>query len=230
MDLSYPPFETIAPDGKPTGISVEIAKALAEHLGRPLKIENISFAGLIPSLNSGKVDVIISSMTATDERRKSVDFSDPYLTTGLCLLIAKDSPIQNIDDADQPGKTLAVCKGTTGEVYAANKVKNARVLILEKENLAVLEILQGKADAFLYDQMSTWKNWQKHPEATRALLEPFQKESWAVVLRKGDDPLREQVNRFLSDFREKGGFERLGDQFLGDQKKAFKEKGISFYF
>lgn len=230
MDLSYPPFETIAPDGKPAGISVEIAKALAEYLDRPVDIQNISFPGLIPSLNSGKVDIIISSMTATDERRKSVDFSDPYVSTGLCMLVPKDSAIESIQDADQPGKTVVVIKGTTGEVYATQKIKHARVLILDKENLGVLEILQGKADAFLYDQMSTWKNWQKHLEATRAILKPFQKEDWAIAIRKGNEDLREEVDTFLQDFREHGGFERLGDQFLGEQKKAFREQHIPFYF
>ena len=94
MELSYPPFETIGPDGKPAGISVELAQGLADGLGRPLVIENISFPGLIPSLKSGKIDVIISSMTATPERAKAVAFSDPYLTAGLAALVPAASTAQ----------------------------------------------------------------------------------------------------------------------------------------
>lgn len=230
MDLSYPPFETIDPSGKPTGVSVEIAEALAKSLGKTLRIENIPFTGLIPSLQTGKIDCIISSMTDTPERRTSVMFSDPYLDTGLALLVSKDSSIHGLADLDQPGRTMAVRQGTTGEVWARANIKNAKILALEKEAAAVLEVVQGKADAFLYDQMSIWKNAQEQLEKTRALLAPIRKEQWAVALRQDDTALLEKINTFLRDFRSTGGFEKLGDKYLGDQKAAFREQGIDFYF
>jgi polar amino acid transport system substrate-binding protein len=230
MDLSYPPFETIDPAGKPTGVSVEIAEALAKSLGKNLRIENIPFTGLIPSLQTGKIDCIISSMTDTPERRSSVAFSDPYIGTGLALLVGKNSTASSMADIDQPGKTLAVRQGTTGEVWARANIKNAQILALEKEAAAVLEVVQGKADAFLYDQMSIWKNAQEQPEKTRALLAPVRKEQWAVALRQDDTALLEKINAFLRDFRAAGGFEKLGDKYLGDQKAAFREQGIEFYF
>jgi polar amino acid transport system substrate-binding protein len=230
MDLSYPPFETIDPAGKPTGVSVEIAEALAKSLGKNLRIENIPFTGLIPSLQTGKIDCIISSMTDTPERRSSVAFSDPYIGTGLALLVGKNSTASSMADIDQPGKTLAVRQGTTGEVWARANIKNAQILALEKEAAAVLEVVQGKADAFLYDQMSIWKNAQEQPEKTRALLAPVRKEQWAVALRQNDTALLDKINAFLKDFRAAGGFEKLGDKYLGDQKAAFREQGIEFYF
>ncbi len=76
------------------------------------------FSGLIPALKTGKIDLIISSMTETPERAQSIDFSDPYLNTGLCLLVKKDSPIQGIGDVDRPGVTVVVKQGTTGQAYA----------------------------------------------------------------------------------------------------------------
>jgi polar amino acid transport system substrate-binding protein len=230
MDLSYPPFETIDPAGKPTGVSVEIAEALAKSLGKNLRIENIPFTGLIPSLQTGKIDCIISSMTDTPERRSSVAFSDPYIGTGLALLVGKNSTASSMADIDQPGKTLAVRQGTTGEVWARANIKNAQILALEKEAAAVLEVVQGKADAFLYDQMSIWKNAQEQPEKTRALLAPVRKEQWAVALRQNDTALLDKINAFLKNFRAAGGFEKLGDKYLGDQKAAFREQGIEFYF
>ena len=230
MDLSYPPFETIDSSGNPTGVSVDLAGALGKHLGRPVQIENIPFTGLIPSLKTGKIDCVISSMTDTPERRTSISFSDPYLTIGLALLVAKNSPIQSITDVDQPGKSLAVRQGTTGEVWARANLKNAKIIALEKEASAVLEVVQGKADAFLYDQMSVWKNASEQAGTTRALLSPVQKENWAVGLRLGNEPLRGQINEFLKSYRASGGFERLGDKYLGEQKAAFREQGLSFYF
>jgi polar amino acid transport system substrate-binding protein len=82
MELSYPPFETFDEQGKPSGVSVDLASALGKYLHRDIKIENIPFVGLIPSLKTGKIDLILSSMTVTAEREKSIDFSDPYLSTG----------------------------------------------------------------------------------------------------------------------------------------------------
>jgi len=230
MDLSYPPFETIDARGEPAGVSVELAKALARYLNRPLRIENLSFTGLIPSLQNGRIACVISSMTDTPERRESIAFSEPYLTIGLALLVGKNSALASFSDVDQPGKTLVVRQGTTGEVWARKNLSKATLLSLDKENTAVLEVIQGKADAFIYDQMSVWQNAQKNSGTVRAILQPIQKESWAVGLRKDDIKLRTEINSFLKQYREQGGFEKLGDIYLKDQKAAFAKEGIPFYF
>jgi len=230
MELAYPPFEMRDERGEPAGVSVDLARALGEQLGRPVEIQNLPFDGLIPALKTGKIDLIISSMTATPERAQSIDFSEPYLKTGLCLLVAAKSDIQSIADADKAGRRIAVKRGTTGHLYAMRALKSARPLLLDNENACVLEVVQGKAEAFIYDQMSTFKNWRKNPDTTRAILAPFQQESWAIGLRKGNDDLRAKVNAFLAGYREKEGFEKLGDKWLGEQKAEFKKLGIPFYF
>jgi polar amino acid transport system substrate-binding protein len=230
MELAYPPFEMIDPQGRPAGVSVDLAQALGQYLGREAQIVNIPFDGLIPSLQTRKIDLIISSMTATPERAKSIAFSDPYLTTGLCLLVGKNSPIQSIEEADQPRRTVVVKRGTTGHIYAANHIKNARLLVVDKEDACVLEVVQGKADAFIYDQISTYENWRRNQETTRPILKPFQQESWAVGLRQGDAELLGDVNHFLKDFKDRGGFGQLGDRYLKDQKEAFRKLEYPFYF
>jgi polar amino acid transport system substrate-binding protein len=94
----------------------------------------------------------------------------------------------------------------------------------------VLEVAQGKADAFIYDSLSVYQNHKRHPDTTRAILQPFREETWAVGLRPGDEALRDDVNTFLKEFQAAGGFEKLGDEFLPEEKAAFKEQGIPFYF
>jgi polar amino acid transport system substrate-binding protein len=230
MELAYPPFEMTDEKGAPKGVSIDMANELGKALGKKVIIQNTSFDGLIPALKTGKIDLIISSMTITEERKQSIDFSDPYLTTGLCLLVGKKSSIMSITDLDKSGITVAVKKGTTGHIYATQKIKNAKVLVLDKEAAAVLEVVQGKADAFIYDQMSTYQNWKRNQDSTRALLNPFQQEKWGIALRKGEDQLKSQINQFLKSFRAQGGFERLGDTHLKEQKEAFKELGYPFYF
>jgi polar amino acid transport system substrate-binding protein len=229
MELSYPPFEMTDPQGRPTGVSVRLAEALGKHLGRDVVIENVAFDGLIPALKTGKIECIISSLTATPERARAIAFSEPYLKTGLAILVGVHSPVHSAADLDVAGRTIAVKKGTTGHQYAAT-LKQARVLVLDKESAAVMEVAQGKADAFLYDSLSVFRNQRRHPDTTRAVLQPFREETWAIGLRPGDDELRRQINEFLEAFRAAGGFERLGDEFLPEEKRAFKEQGLPFYF
>ncbi len=230
MELAYPPFEMRDPKGTPAGVSVDLARALGEKLGQPIEIQNLPFAGLIPALKTGKIDLIISSMTATAERAQSIDFSEPYLKTGLCLLVAAKSDIQSIADADRASRALAVVKGTTAHVFAGQKIKAARVLVFDKPAACILEVTQGKSDAFLIDQMTALENWRKNPAATRAVLTPFQEEQWAIGLRKGSDALRAKVNGFLAEFRASGGFDQLGDKWLAEQKAEFKKLGVPFVF
>ena len=125
---------------------------------------------------------------------------------------------------------MVVKKGTTGHVYATDKVRKARVLVLDTEAACVLEVVEGKADGFIYDQISTYENWRRNAETTRPLLQPFQQESWAIGLRQDDTELRGKVNQFLQDYKAQGGFEKLGDRYLLEQKEAFKKLGYPFYF
>jgi polar amino acid transport system substrate-binding protein len=229
MELAYPPFEMSDTKGQPSGVSVDLANALGKALGMKVQIQNMSFDGLIPSLKTGKIDLIISSMTATAERAQSIDFSEPYLQTGLCLLVRKNSPVQTITDLDKAGVVIAVKKGTTGHTFASKQLKHAKVLVLDKEAAAVLEVVQGKADAFIYDQMSTYSNWQRNQQTTRAILKPFQQESWAIGIRKGNDPLKNRINAFIKEYRAQGGFEKLGDTWLKEQKLEFKRLGYPFF-
>jgi polar amino acid transport system substrate-binding protein len=230
MELAYPPFEMTDVEGNPTGVSPELARALAEHLGRPLEIRNMSFDGLIPALKTGSIDLIISSMTATEERAQSIAFSDPYVNTELAILAGKDSGVSSIEDLNSPDRTVAVKLGTTGHVYAKNHLSEATLRVLEKENACVMEVVQGKADGFVFDQLSVCQNAKRHPETTEAILTSFQRESWAIGINQSQTELKEQVNEFLNEFRDEGGFERLGEAYLGDFQSAFRDLGIPFVF
>ncbi len=229
MELNYPPFEMTDAQGKPAGVSVDLAEALGKFLNRKVVIENYPFDGLIPALKTGRIDMAISSMTITEERRKSVDFSDPYLTTGMAILVGKDSPIREIGDVNRPGRKIAVKVGTTGHTYALEHLKEAEVLVFNEDAACALEVAQGKADAFIYDQMSIFQHWQKNRETTRPILRPFKTESWGIAIAKGNDALRGEVNRFLAAFKADGSFEHLGDKYISaEDRKAFGEMGYPF--
>ncbi|MBA3816808.1 MAG: transporter substrate-binding domain-containing protein [Parachlamydiaceae bacterium] len=230
MELSYPPFEMVCNDGDPCGISVDIAFAFGKFIERQIQIQNIPFVGLIPSLKNDSVDLIISSLTVTEERKRAIDFSDPYATIGLCLLININSKVNNIQEANQKGKIIVVKSGTSGEIYAKKYLTTAIVRVLDKEAMCILEIIQGKADGFIYDQLSVYINWKKNPTTTRVNLNPFQKENWAFGVRKNNNELIAKLNNFIKKFREEGGFDKLADRYLPEQKQAFNAMGVPFVF
>lgn len=231
MELQYPPFETTDASGNPSGISVDIANELGRYLGRDVKIVNTAFSGLIPALQSKQIDIILSSMTITDKRLESIDFSDPYAQANLALLIAKDSVVQSAADL-KAGTTVAVKKGTTAHVYADANFQEAEVLVLESEGACILEVTTGKADVFIYDQMSIYKAWQTNPDTTRANLEPFaaSPENWGIGLRKGEDELKEKINAFIRESKGNGFFATVAEKYLSDMKAVFDELGIPFFF
>ncbi|MGI6227566.1 MAG: transporter substrate-binding domain-containing protein [Peptococcales bacterium] len=231
MELAYPPFETTDKNGNPEGISVDLANALGEYLKRPVKIENMAFTGLIPALTTKKIDMIISSMTITEKRLETVDFSDPYCKAYLALLVNAYSDVDKVTDLNQKGKKIAVKKGSTGYFYATENLKEGEILVFDKETACVLEVVQGRADAFIYDQMTIFKNWQQYPDSTKALLEPFNDyEYWGIALRKEDTKLKEQINTFLKEFKNEQGFEKLGEKYLGEIKGEFAKRDIPFFF
>lgn len=231
MELAYPPFEMSDKDGKPLGVSVDFAKKLGEYLNKDVVIENIAWSGLIPSLKTGKIDLIISSMTITQERKKSIDFSIPYAKTALAILANKDSEVKSIEDLDKKGKIVAVKKGSTGHLYATNNIKNAQILVFDKENACVLEVVQKKADGFLYDQLTIYKNYAQHKDTTVALLKPFQKdfEYWGVALQK-DSPLKIKVDEFIKKAKADGTFDSFAKKYLKEAKETFDSLKIPFFF
>ena len=179
MDLSYPPFEMQDKAGNSDGVGVRLAEALAANLGRPLKIVPMEFSGLIPALKTGNVDLILSSITATDERWQSINFSNPYAFTGLALLVRKDSDIQSIEDLKKTGRSITAKTSTTGETWAIHHLPEAKRVVFEDQTACVLEVAQARADAFIYDQLSIYQYAEQNKETTRGLLKPFVEQSWA---------------------------------------------------
>lgn len=231
MELAYPPFETKDDAGNPEGLAVDFIRDFGAAYGYDVQIENTAWDGLIPSLQSGKADLVISSMTITDERKQSVDFSDAYAMAQLAILANADSGVASIDDLNQPGKKVAVKTGSTGDVYATKNLTNADIVRLADESACVTEVVQGKADGFLYDQLTIYRNHQANPDTTEAVFIPFQDpEEWGIAVKKGDTELLDQLNAFIAQSKTDGEFDRLTEKYLSEEKKAFDQYGFKWFF
>jgi len=231
MELQYPPFEMSDPGGEPTGISVGMAHAFGEYLGRPVEIRNIEWTGLIPALRTGSVDVVISSMTITEERAQQVDFSEPYAQSGLTLLVSATSEIQTAAELNAVDRVIAVKSGTTGALVAQDMMSEAEIRYFDSVAACVLEVSQGKADAFIYDALTVYENWKNNAGTTRVILDaiPGTFGYWGAAFPKGS-PLVPRMNAFITEYRRDGGFDVLAEEFLGEIKNTFDEYGVPFFF
>lgn len=224
-------FEARDANGEPWGVSIQLLQDFGKYIGKEIKIENIAWDGLIPALETGKIDMILSSMTITEERAKRVDFSEPYVNAYLAVLANADSEIESIEDLNQEGKKVAVATGSTGYHYAVANLPNAEILALADAGACLTEVVQGKADGFIRDQLSVYRANQQNPDTTKAILIPFQDvEHWGAAFRQEDDSLREQFNAFLEQYRAEGGFDRLTEEYMAEYKTAFDELGFKWFF
>jgi len=152
-EAQFPPFEIVDSRGKVVGFDVDLLNAIAEDQGFKVQYLDQDFAGLIPALQTGNVDIIASGMTITEEREQEVDFSEPYITAGLALAVPiNNEEIQSVDDLQ--GKTVAVQTGSTG-FMKAEELKEAGGIAEIKDfphvNEAIEELKIGGADVMIND-------------------------------------------------------------------------------
>lgn len=229
-DATYPPFEYVDDKGQISGVDVEVGREIGKALGREVEFRNVNFDGLITALRTGSIDLVISSMTATPERRKSIDFSEPYVKTGLSILAAKSSTVQSAADLKTPGRKIVVRLGTTGESWARENLKEAKIIALDADVSCVMEVVNASVDAWIYDQLSIMNYQTKYAEKTRALLAPLREEVWAVGLKKGNDELKTKVNEVLLRMRGDGSFTKLAERYMAKEKAMMTAQGLPFVF
>jgi polar amino acid transport system substrate-binding protein len=229
-DATYPPFEFVDETGQITGVDIEVGREIGKALGREVEFRNINFDGLITALRTGSIDLVISSMTATPERRKSIDFSEPYVKTGLAILVANNSTVQSGADLKTPGRKIVVRLGTTGENWARENLKEAKIIALDADVSCVMEVVNANVDAWIYDQLSIMNYQAKYAGKTRALLAPLREEVWAVGLKQGNDGLKTKVNEVLARMRTDGSFTKLAERYMAKEKAMMTAQGLPFVF
>ncbi|GAU76751.1 transporter substrate-binding domain-containing protein [Fusibacter sp. 3D3] len=231
MELKYPPFETKDADGNPDGASVMLAKALGTYLNMEVEIVDTAYLSLIPALEQGDIDIIISSMTINEEREKVVDFSDPYTNSQLMMLVYKDSKVQSAADLNNSEVIIASKTGTIGALWAASNAPDAKILNIDEEASAVLEVAQGNADVFIYDPLSIIRHHENYKDTTRTILEPLPNtKGWGIAMRKGENELRNQINEFIKKAKTDGTYDKIRETYLKEKMQEFEQYNLEFFF
>lgn len=206
LEAQYPPFESVDATGEIVGFDVDLARGLAEATGRTPEFRNMAFDALLPELEAGRIDMICSAMSFTEERAKKVAFSRPYVRVRMGVLVSasKAADVSGIADLDRDGVVVAVQRGTSGETKAREAFPKARIAPYDNEVDASTEVAAGRAHAFVYDMVSVGKLAAKAGAAVRVLPGDLGSEEYCMAFAKGS-PLAEQANRFLDAASAPGG-------------------------
>ncbi|HYE77408.1 MAG TPA: transporter substrate-binding domain-containing protein, partial [bacterium] len=218
LEAEFKPFEYKTESGELVGFDVDLAREIGKELGVEVKFHETKWEGIIPGLLSKEYDIILSGLSYTEERAKTIAFSQPYYHTGLCLLVNRERnpDVKHVLELDQPGKTFVVKTGTTSDIWATENVKQAGITRVGEEATAALEVAQARADAMIYDQLSIKNHAEQYQASTYALLEPFTSEPYAIGIRLEDTGLKARIDEILEKMEADGRMDALYTKHFGD--------------
>lgn len=199
----YFPFEMKDKEGKFVGYDMDLGKAIADALKVEVEFKDYSdFGGLIPALQTGDIDMVISGMTIRGDRALAVSFSDPYYSSGQVIMVPKkDSTTQSWKELDQPGKKIAVGQGSTGALLAKQLFKNATIMDFDGFTNAALAVKQAQADALVFDEPGVRVFEIMNADSVRGVYEVLSTENLGIALPLNDQATIQWVNSFLASYR-----------------------------
>ena len=206
-NAEYPPFEFIE-NGEVAGLDADIIKEAAKRMGIEYKWLNTNFDGLIPALQTKKVDLVIAGMSITPEREKAVNFSVPYLSSKVAIVTSKVNPIKDMNDLS--GKKYGVELGTTKEA-SARKITGAEVIPFSSNTGALVALKSGKVNGMVLDESVAQKFIDKNPELV--MIGTLEGEPKAVAFNKDDTELAEKFSKVIEEMLNDGTIENLRKQY-----------------
>lgn len=213
-DTSYPPFE-FKEGNKTVGFDAELAEGIAKKLGLQLEVISTAWDGIIPGLKTKKYDVIMSAMTITADRKKQINFSDPYIDSDQSIAVRKDSPIKT--QADLKGKVIGVQIDTTGQFKAEEIQKAGGLKEIQKFDtiLVAFEALeQGKVDAIINDfPVNQYVSQTRGKTVVAAKIKT--NEQYGIGVRKDNTELLEKINGALGELRDNGTYTTIYKKWFG---------------
>lgn len=206
VDPTFPPMEYIQ-DGKRTGFDIDIGNALAAAMGKQIQWIDIDFKGLIPALQAGRADIALSAIYITEERRKVVDFTDPYYVGGLVVLTKADGPIKRL--ADLKGQRVSVQVGTKSVNFLKEHHPDIQRVEVEK-NQEMFNLAQiGRATAAVTGKPAA-KLFARSTKGEMTVLdEQLTNEEYGIAVSKRDPELLKALNAALAKIKADGTYDAI---------------------
>lgn len=204
-NAEFPPFEYLD-KGEVTGFDIELVNELGKVMDADVKVLDMSFDGLLPALQMKKVDLVIAGMTATEERKKTVSFTQPYYTASQVIIVKEgNNSIKSFDDLK--GKKVAVMLGFTGDTI----VSEIEGVSIERFNAAyagIMALQADKVEAVVLDSEPA-KNYVKQNPGLVLADADAEQEEYAIALRKNDKALLEKIEKALAEIKANGTYDAL---------------------
>lgn len=219
-NATFPPYEYLA-EGKVTGIDPEIIRTIAEKLGYELDIQDMAFDSVIAAVQTGKADIAASGITVTEERKKQVNFTIPYVVTEQVIIVRKDSEIK--DAKDLLKARVGVQHGTTGDTFVTQNIKEPDRF--NNGPLAISALLAGKLDAVVVDGEPADVYIKQRP-GLKKLPQPLTYEEYAFAVSKNNPELLQNFNRELQDMKLSGKLNAIITHFKEHNSAPVSDKSF----
>ena len=204
-NAEFPPFEYLE-KGEVTGFDIELVNELGKVMDADVKVLDMSFDGLLPALQMKKVDLVIAGMTATEERKKTVAFTQPYYTASQVIIVKEgNNSIKSFDDLK--GKKVAVMLGFTGDTIAS-EIEGVNVERFNAAYAGIMALQADKVEAVVLDSEPA-KNYVKQNPGLVLAEADAEQEEYAIALRKNDKALLEKVEKALAELKANGTYDAL---------------------
>jgi arginine/ornithine transport system substrate-binding protein len=220
VEGAYPPFSEIGPDGRIKGFDIDIANALCADLHAECTLVQQEFDGMIPALQARKFDAIIASMSITEERKRSVAFTDKYYNTPARLVARKGTALVPTP-AGMKGKRIGVQRSTIHDRFATDYFKDSEIVRYTGQDQVFLDLAAGRIDASLEDAVAADSGFLKRPAGKDfAFVGPvFNDPKYfgtgaGIAVRKGDAALVARLNQAIKDIRANGTYQAIEKKYF----------------
>ena len=193
-------------NGEIVGVDIDIAKEIAKELGKELVVKDVSFDFLINEVKSGKADFAAAGISITDERKKQVDFTDEYTVSNQVVVVKQDSSITSFDEISN--KKIAVQLGTVADLYVSDNYPDATLVQHKKYLSAVEDVKADKVDCLIMDELPA-KEIVKANSELKIMDGVLFQDRYGMIVKKGNDKLRKQINKVLKRLIDDGTIENL---------------------
>ena len=219
-DTAFVPFE-FKQDGKYTGFDIELWQAVAQEAGLTYRLQPMDFNGIIPGLQTRNIDAALAGITIRDDRKKVIDFSDPYYESGLAILVGTDNT--NINTAkDLEGKTVAVKIGTVAVDYLKENLPTAKLKLFPNIDNAFLELATGRVDAVVHDTPNLQYFAQTGGKGKVKVVGSLRSgDYYGIAFPKGSE-LVPVVNKALKALNENGKYDAIYAKWFGEKTPSAK--------
>ncbi|MGK7376392.1 transporter substrate-binding domain-containing protein [Planococcus sp. 1R117A] len=220
---TYRPYNFMNENQEMDGFDADIAKEVADRLGVEVEFVAQEFSGMIAGLQAEKFDVVISQMTITDERKEQMDFSDPYITNQVKVIVSEDN--DSITAVEEfKGKDIGVGLGTNDETYLRTElmpeVGEFNIMTYDDVITTLKDLDAGRVDATINNMYAIKPVVEQNGFKIKAVGEPIKSDQAGIAARKGNEEIITELNRILAEMKEDGTYNEIFVKWFGEEPQV----------